>query len=466
MNTIVATRPSPLPGGDDRDFNLIRWFSITALISVAAVSMLAAWGLSAFLTERMIRQEAEVTARFLRSIIDTEHAYDYFEGKGGDPRQVESFLSHMNTMPDVLRTNVYSLDKVMLWSSDASLIGRRFDQNEELDEALQAQLVINSGVAQRPDVPKSEHVKLDPGQKAFVENYIPVFDAQRQRVVGVIELYKIPSELFDAIAVGKKLVWLGSGAAGLFIYSAMFWIIRRAQRTIIRQREQLIESESLAVVGEMGSAVAHGLRNPLASIRSSAELALEHSLPPEARECADDIVAQVDRLEGWVRQLLTYAKPSHALIEPVDINAVLRETLAGYGRDLERKQIEIGQELDAPLPAVGGEPALLSQLIGSLIVNAVEAMPRGGRLVIRSAPDPAIRGVCVEISDSGVGLPPEQAGRVFKPFFTTKQKGLGLGLPLVRRVIERLGGGVEFDSTPEQGTTVRLRLRGYVGEGS
>lgn len=444
-------------------FNLMRWFSLTALLSVAAVSALAAWALSNFLTERMIRQEAEVTAGFVRSIVAIEGAFAYFEpARSSEAPQAAQFLEHMTRMPGVVRTNVYSADRLMLWSSDPKLIGRRFDQNEELDEALRAELVVNSGIVDSAHLPKSEHVDMDRRVAKFVESYIPIFGRDRRHVVGVVELYKVPRDLFEAIQAGIRLIWFAAAGAGLFLYATLFWIVRRAHRIIESQRDQLLESESLALVGEMGSAVAHGLRNPLAAIRSSAELALENDLPPQARECANDVVAQVDRLEGWVRQLLTYAKPSHAQIEPVDINAVLTETLACYERDLERRGMHSRLDLARDLPAVRGEPAMLGQLCGSLVANAAEAMQRGGELVLHSRFDRAAACVVVEIRDNGPGLSPEAVSKVFKPFYTSKAKGLGLGLPLVRRVIERLGGSVTLESQPGVGTIVRMTLRAFV----
>jgi signal transduction histidine kinase len=223
------------------------------------------------------------------------------------------------------------------------------------------------------------------------------------------------------------------------------------------QNDQLIENESMAVVGEMGSAVAHGLRNPLASIRSSAELSLESPLPPEARECAQDIVAQVDRLEGWVRQLLTYAKPSHANLSAVNLNAILEESLANYARDLERHHIKASLNLAAGLPNIRGDAPVLCQLIGSLIANSMEAMGSGGEITLSSQLAPGGQ-VIAEIRDNGPGITPNAMGSIFKPFFTSKAKGLGLGLPLVRRVIERLGGSVELESAPGKGTAVRLNF--------
>jgi len=444
-----------------RPFNLIRWFSLTALASVAVVSALAAWSFSAFLTERMIRQEAEITAGFVRSIVAREDAYFHFQPSGvGAEQQSRFFLDHLNRLPGVLRTNVYSADRSIVWSSDRSLIGQRFAQNDELEEALRADLVVHSGIIDPAHLSKLEHLHLDGSANRFVESYVPVFDVRGRAVVGVVELYKVPTELIDAIEAGVRLIWIAAGLAGLFLCAALFWIVRRAHRIINAQGEQLVGSESLAVVGEMGSAVAHGLRNPLASIRSSAELSLESALPPEARECAQDVINQVDRLEGWIRQLLSYAKPDNANITAVDMNAVLQTALQTYVRDMERRGIKATCRLAPDLPPVHGDAPMLTQLIGSLIANAMEALPADetdGEIRISSQhrPDGMI---CAEIADNGPGIAPRDMARIFKPFFTSKTKGLGLGLPLVRRVVERLGDSVEVDSTPDAGTVVRLLL--------
>lgn len=444
-----------------KPFNLIRWFSLTALVSIAIVSALAAWAFSAFLTERMIQQESEVTADFMRSVVATENAYHYFSESGGaTAKQLDYFLDHVVRLPGVLRVNLYSTGGTVVWSSDRTLVGQRFSENDELDEALQANLIVHSGIIDPSHLTKSEHQRLDRSASRFVESYVPVFDARGEAVVGVIELYKVPTELFEAIHTGVRLIWLVAGLAGLFLYGALFWVIRRAHRIIEAQGEKLVESESLAMVGEMGSAVAHGLRNPLASIRSSAELSLESNLPPEARECAQDIIDQVDRLEGWVRQLLTYAKPDQTLVSAVDLNAVMRSSLETFLRELSRRGIKVHCDLGHELPFVRGDAAMLAQLIGSLIANSMEAMAANAEPgEIRLSSQLRTGGmVSAEVADNGPGIPEPDMARIFKPFFTSKTKGLGLGLPLVRRVVERLGGSVEVESTPSSGTVVRLLL--------
>ncbi len=440
------------------EFNLMRWFSLTTLVSVVTVSAVSAWALTRFLEDRMIRQDAEVTAGFVRSIVATENAYEYFSGStGSTAQQLQDFLGHMNRIPGVLRINVYGSDRRMVWSSDASLIGRRFEGNEELEEALRADLVVHSGMVDPSHLSKPEHQHLALGKQYFVESYVPIFDIHGRRIVGVVELYKVPAELFEAIATGHRLIWLSAAVAGAFLYAALFWIVWRAQSIIEVQGDRLIESESLAVVGEMGSAVAHGLRNPLAAIRSSAELALESPLPDEARECAQDIVTQVDRLEGWVRQILTYAKPAHAALEAVDLNALLAEVAETYRKDLARRGIVLDTEPAVTPTVARGDRALLAQMLGSLVANAGEALAGPGHIVLATRSEG--REVVAEVRDDGPGIPVAEQGRVFKPFYTTKAKGLGLGLPLVRRLVERFGGSVDLESTSGRGTLVRLRLQ-------
>lgn len=454
--------PRAFPTHDgQRPFHLLRWFSITALLSVSAVSAAAGFLLSAFLTERMVRQDAQVTAAFIRSIFDAEGVIPALQRSGPAQAQLLSeVVLHLAQSPDVLRANLYGSDRRVIWSSDPALVGRRFDQNEELEDALRARLVVNSGVVQTDHLPKSEHVDFGAGVRNFVEIYTPILAVPGGQVVAVVELYKVPRQLFDAIRDGNRLIWLASGAAGLFLYSALYWIVRRAHLTIEAQRDQLIEAESLAVVGEMGSAVAHGLRNPLASIRSSAELAQE-DLPVEVvRECAHDIVTQVDRLEGWINRLLSYARPAQTALQEVDVNSAVREAVKTYERELERQGIQLELVLAEYAPRARAETDLLVQLVGSLIANASEALGRGGRIRVATGRGESGAGVLIEVRDTGPGMDAAVRAKAFKPFYTSKARGLGLGLPLLRRVVQRFGGSVELDSAPGQGTAVRLSLRG------
>jgi two-component system sensor histidine kinase HydH len=433
-------------------FNLSRWFAAVGLVAIASISAVSAVLLSRFLTERMLHQEGRLTQEFVQSIILVEKAADYFSGRRVPQSQEnEQVFEHIARMPDVLRANLHSRERVILWSSDLSLIGRQFLDNRELEQAIAGKLVVHSG-----EHVKVEHGGLDRRLENFVEIYSPVWDESRGEVVGVVELYKTPSALFEAIQTGQRAVWIGAAIAGIFLYAALFGLVRRADNLIRLQREQLVKSETLAAVGEMGSAVAHGIRNPLANIRSSAELSLESS-SEQWPGAARDIVAEVDRLESWVRDLLSYSEPLAGKLEPIRVDTVVRASLGKFERDLQKRGIQASTNVGGTLPAVTADPLLLEQVFNSLIANAVEAIERNGRISV-SVLQEGEQQLRVSIHDSGPGMTPEQLASAFRPFHTTKARGMGVGLPLARRIVERFGGTIALASEPGKGTVVDILL--------
>src|SRR5262249_22161991 len=245
-------------------FNLSRWFAAVGLVSIASISVVTGWLLSDFLTDRMLAQEARLPEEVIDSVVDVEQAAGYFTGDASEDGHYGDFVAHITALPDVLRANLYSRERRVIWSSDPALIGRQFSDNDELEDALAGKVVAHGG-----ERAKQEHEALD-AHRYFFEIYTPVRAPRSGEVVGVVELYKTPRALFEAIAAGKRAIWVGAALAGLFLYATLFWLVRRADNTIRAQRERLVQSETFAVVGEMSSAVAHGIRNPLASIRSSA----------------------------------------------------------------------------------------------------------------------------------------------------------------------------------------------------
>jgi two-component system sensor histidine kinase HydH len=435
-------------------FNLSRWFAAAGLVSIASISVVSGWLLSGFLTERMLQQEARLAEEVIDSIVRVEKAADYFaSGRATHEREFREFVAHISELPDVLRANLYSRERRVIWSSDPALIGRQFSDNRELEAALGGTVVGHGG-----ERAKREHEDLDPRYRYFFEIYSPVRAEVQGDVVGVVELYKTPRALFEAIAAGKRAIWLGAALAGFFLYATLFWLVRRADETIRVQRERLVQSETFAAIGEMSSAVAHGIRNPLASIRSSAELALG-SQPAEWREAARDIVEQVDRLESWLRRLVSYSEPLAVKLEAVQIGALVQASLAGFERELARRGIRVQVHIDAPLPPVTADALMLEQVFASLIANAMDAVQRDGSIRVEVQRD-GERGLRVSIQDTGPGMTQRELQRAFKPFHTSKPKGIGIGLPLARRIVLRFGGSIALASAPGAGTMVEVLLPG------
>lgn len=441
-------------------FSLSRWFATVGLISILALATICALLLSKLFTDKMLLQEGRLTMQFVQSIIDVEDASAYFASDhAANPSYMEELLAHISGSPDVLRANLYSRGRTILWSSDPSIIGRSFagSPNSELDAALRGDLEVHQEDHDEPDEEKAEHANLRAADGLFVEIYVPVWDQAREKVVGAVELYRAPQLLQQTIARGKRIIWVGAIGAGLLLYLALLPLVRRADSLIRAQHDQIVEARTLAAVGDLGSAVAHGIRNPLAVIRSSAEIVRDVNEPRATREAASDIMNQVDRLEHWVRGLLTYVHLPPGESHPVDIEALSREIVTQFGTELRRNGIEATVDFAGSLPRVQGDPILLGQVLSSLLANAVEAMPRGGRLQIE-ADSRAPGWLALRIVDTGSGMTDEQLRKVFKPFHTTKPQGLGIGLPLARRIIERMRGNISLSSERGAGTTVTINL--------
>lgn len=439
-------------------FNLTRWFSIVAFLSIAATSAITAFALSRFLTDRMLERDGELTMEFIQSVARIQDAESVFheptspDAVKGD---IGEFFLHVASMPDVLRANIYNTRYRVIWSSDENLTGRVFLNNPELEEALQGELVVHFGLVGEDDL-KPEHVEM--GQVLyFVENYIPVYDRANRQVIGVVEIYRVPSRLFETIRDGHKLIWLSAMFGGAVLFLTLFWLVRRSDNLIRSQNQRLLESEKMAVAVEMASAVAHSIRNPLASIRTSAELHAD-SPQPEIKEAMADITSEVDRVEGLVRDLLTYSRPVGDGSTSAEIRSVVMKTLEGFSRELDRKRIRLRLEVPDDLPSVQGDAALLIQVSNSLLANAVEAMDEEGQLTIRAHPSQDGRSVELDIIDTGNGISEKELQNVFRPFFTTKAKGLGVGLTLARKIVERFGGEISLASEPGKGTMATVKL--------
>ena len=156
--------------------------------------------------------------------------------------------------------------------------------------------------------------------------------------------------------------------------------------------------------------------------------------------------------------MLAYAQPTPDKAESISLHAAVAENLLHFSRELERRGIACSTEIPADLPPLRADPLLIDQVIHSVITNAMEAIQRDGRIVIKSAMDRTHRCLRLSIQDDGPGMSPEQLGLAFKPFHTTKTNGVGLGLPIAKRIVERFNGRIRIISSPGNGTTVELLL--------
>ena len=287
--------------------------------------------------------------------------------------------------------------------------------------------------------------------------YIPIWNITHTEVIWVLEIYKQPTVLHEAILEGQRLIWTIALFGGLLLFISLFSIFLRANRIMKKQSKKLIESESLSMIGETASAVAHSMRNPLASIRASAELTLSDDLEG-AIESAQDIINETDRLDRWARDLLEFSQAGSIQTYLINVYDLLNHVIKEHNNMINTAGIVLSTEMSSKTLMIKAETAPLEQAIGNLIVNAIEAMPSGGQLTISAEELKTKHSIQIKISDTGVGLPKKMLKQLFKPFVTNKSNGTGLGLPLSRRLIERYHGTLNIVSTQNKGFTAIIIL--------
>ncbi len=237
--------------------------------------------------------------------------------------------------------------------------------------------------------------------------------------------------------------------------------LRRNVAQLEQAQAQLVQSEKLASIGEMAAAVAHGLRNPLASLRAAAQLVRRHPEAPSAREHLDAIISEVDRLDRRISHLLSFSRPAPFHPMPERLPRLVEGLLPAFAEPVRERGVDLEVDLPPTLPEVRVDPMQLEQALVELVSNALDAMPRGGRLRIGARASNGVNApaeVAIEVSDTGGGIPEHLLGSVCEPFFTTRQEGTGLGLAIAKRYVEQNGGRLEIESRPGSGTTIRVRL--------
>jgi signal transduction histidine kinase len=233
-------------------------------------------------------------------------------------------------------------------------------------------------------------------------------------------------------------------------------------------------SRKLAALGRLMAGVAHEVKNPLNAMTIHLEL-LKQKLarqpaiagagpvargdslasPPDVTKHVDIIGKEIRRLDEVLNGFLKFARPDELKLQPVRLASLISDIRTSVGPEANRRNVIMKVECPDSLPEINADPGMLSQALLNLALNACQAMPDGGTLKItcRTAPK---RRVEIDIEDTGIGIPPENLGRIFDLYFTTKEKGSGIGLSMVYRIVQLHDGEVEVQSTPGRGTRFRL----------
>jgi two-component system, NtrC family, sensor histidine kinase HydH len=446
-------------------FSLRRRFAVTSLIVIVGIALGLGWLLSDMLTERMLRREGEVSMEFIRNLLVTDRSADFLRTPEDKElrRRFLGSMEHLSTMTEPVRANAFGADGTMLWSTDKDLIGRRDADNPELQEALHGDLVVHSGTLGKRHE-KQEHQGLSQQTHYYVESYIPILADDKPQVLGVIELYKVPVQLSAAIREAVLQLWVACAGSAVVLFLALNGVVGRADRIMREQQNRLSESQALSSAVELAGAVAHNLRNPLASIRTAAEM-MDGSPAHQAdqAEHREDIIQSVDRANRWITELVRVSHASQLPLAPVATTPMWRDCLQELQPEMTRQRV-LWQLQEGEAPEVLAHAAMLRQILLSVLANAIEAMPRGGALAVGWQVQEGHLHITVD--DAGSGVSEEVRQALFRPFFSTKSGGLGIGLALARRTLGQWNGTIDLFSRNAAGSRVVITLPVVPAEGS
>ena len=263
-----------------------------------------------------------------------------------------------------------------------------------------------------------------------------------------VELYDLSKDLGEQNDLSKKMP------------EKTAEMLRRSMRALERAHDELIQAEKIAALGELAAGIAHDLRNPLAIIRSAAQSCRDDPAAPDrVKETLEVIQRSVDKADRTIRALLELGKPSQFQPILVEARTLLEETESLVSVEARKKGARI-QASPSPGVFLTGDRGLLSQALINLALNAVQAVPRGGlvRLGARTFRFHGKERVVLFVEDDGPGLSPETRKRALDPFYTTREKGTGLGLTVTQRVAARHGGKLALRPRSKGGTRAVLFL--------
>jgi len=247
--------------------------------------------------------------------------------------------------------------------------------------------------------------------------------------------------------------------------ATLYESLEEALGKVRKTQDLLVQSEKLAALGEMAARIAHEIKNPLTVIGGfAARLARPQkgagADPSSITKYAEIILKEVKRLERTIQQTLSFSRESVPDMQQVDVNAEIRDVLGMFREEIEEGSIEKEVTLSDRIPEITGDPDQIRQVLWNLVSNALQAMETGGRLVVitRPASEEEGDGVVFLVGDTGGGIPHDVVHNIFNPFFTTKPKGTGLGLPIVHAIIQNHGGTIQLDNREGVGVTFSIFL--------
>jgi signal transduction histidine kinase len=360
--------------------------------------------------------------------------------------------------------NIYDFDNVISYSFDKELIGKSGLGGEMYQAAI-------DGKSTSKLVQKGNPVEILLGIPKQIQlvTFAPVRMVSQISeisgpVLGVIEIVLDLSEEYKTIfQFQTRIIFTGTAVMGI-LFLVLLFVVKRGETIFekraeerLRLKEQLSRAERLSALGEMAAKISHEIRNPLGIIKMSAGLLKKKmaALDP-ANSVPDVIVEESDRLNNIITDFFNYAKPRNLKLTACRVQEVLEKNLHFLAPQVDEQGYRIKAHYEQNLPEIMADTTMLYQAFLNLLINSMQAMPTGGTIRVEAASDG--KQVFITFEDEGEGIPDDLLEKIWEPFFTTKEKGTGLGLGIVKNIIDSHRGTIRIENRSTGGARVNVHL--------
>ncbi len=455
-----------------KPFRLVKYFTFTSLVVIFVGTVVLAvsntrWARSLQLTKSedyaLVLVENLNHQVFLQFIIPTALKYGKIQLRDQEQsehldRVVRSTLHSFQ----VELVNIYDMSNTIAYSYDEALIGKQNAGGTGYQNAV-------AGRTTSRLIQRGNFLQLALGfpEASRLVTIAPLraekpLSRMSGPVIGVVEIVQDLSGDDRTVFHFQVLVILTCSVIMGALFLALLLVVKRGERIIeqrarerLRLKEELSRSRHLSALGEMVATISHEIRNPLGIIRSSAEL-LKKRMAAGGNGIPDIIVEESSRLNHIITDFLNFARPRQAQFKPCRIAEVIEKNVAFLDSQLKENGYTIHMEVDSALPSIMGDADMLYQAFLNLLMNAMQAMPSGGLITVGfEASDGGLR---LRITDQGTGIPEEIRDKIWDPFFTTKEKGTGLGLGVVQKIVEAHRGRIRIANREGGGAEITVDL--------
>ena len=463
-----------LPEERIKPFRLVKYFAFTGLIVIFLVTIILSL-LNTHWVKSMQRKKSEDYAHVMIENLNHQVFLQFIIPVVMRDGKIQlSKREHFERLDKVVRSamhsfkietvNIYSMDNKISYSFDQIMIGR---QNYGGTGYLQARMgKWNSRLAQRGNFLQilfgfPKEVRLITFAPLRQESQVGKLSGM---VLGVVEIVQDLSEDYKVIFGIQILVVITCTVLMGAVFVVLVYVVKRGEGIIqkrtmerLRLKERLAHAERLSSLGEMAAGISHEIRNPLGIIRSSAELLKKKvaKVDPE-NSIPDIIVEEASRLNAIITDFINFAKPRSPNIAACRVEEVIGKNITFLEAQIKEQGYVIKKNYQNSLPEIMADGTMLYQSFLNILINAMQSMPEGGRILVEVSSSDQI--VTVHFDDEGQGIPNENLEKIWDPFFTTKEMGTGLGLGIVKNIVESHGGSIQIVNRPIRGTRVTIEL--------